>query len=123
RRGTLRLELPEGTAPEQMAVEPTLLEEAAERLLEQVDAVHGGFGSAPKFPHPMGLEFLLRIEYRRGASRGEEATADSDRLMRLVGLTLDKVVAGGIYDQIGGGCHRYSTDTPSRGARVRALHH
>src|SRR5438309_8875971 len=76
-----------------------------------MDPVHGGFGRAPKFPHPMGLEFLLRVASRErlgdGAGRVE---GTSERLLTLVRLALDKMAAGGIYDQVGGGFHRYATD-------------
>jgi uncharacterized protein len=65
-----------------------------------LDRVNGGFGSAPKFPHPMTLEFLLRCYL----SRRDPQTLSAIR------LTLDKMSRGGIYDQIGGGFHRYSTD-------------
>src|SRR5262249_2390778 len=113
RQGALRITLPEGTRAEQVTVEPELLAEAAERLLEQMDAVHGGFGAAPQFPRPLGVEFLLRVASRgqtgKTASGQQEAALDQ-RLMRLVRLTLDKMAEGGIYDQIGGGFHRYSTD-------------
>jgi uncharacterized protein YyaL (SSP411 family) len=76
-----------------------------------MDAVNGGFGRAPKFPHPMALEFLLRVESRERRGRaGADAAEGDGRLLRLVRLTLDKMAAGGIYDQIGGGFHRYATD-------------
>src|SRR5262245_730527 len=54
RQSALRIELPGGIRAEQVTIEPELLAEAAERLLGQMDAVQGGFGDAPKFPHPMG---------------------------------------------------------------------
>ncbi len=83
-----------------------MLTQAAATLVEQIDTVHGGFGGAPKFPHPMALEFLLRSVSRSPRGKPED---DSDTL-RLVRLTLDRMAEGGIYDQIGGGFHRYSTD-------------
>ncbi|HVG97827.1 MAG TPA: thioredoxin domain-containing protein [Chloroflexota bacterium] len=64
------------------------------------DATNGGFGGAPKFPQPMNLEALLRL-WRRS---GRDATLHSVR------LTLDKMARGGMYDQLGGGFHRYSVD-------------
>ncbi len=64
------------------------------------DHQHGGFGGAPKFPHPMDLRVLLRIWRRTGR----------DGLLTMVTRTLDKMAAGGIYDQLGGGFHRYSVD-------------
>jgi hypothetical protein len=81
-------------------VGPGDLEEAFEAIKSSFDAVNGGFGPAPKFPQPGVLEFLMRY-YRR--------TKDRDAL-GMVTLTLDKMAAGGIYDQLGGGFHRYATD-------------
>ena len=77
-----------------------MLDEAARRLLSQIDRENGGFGGAPKFPNPISLEFLLRHHLRRG---DQEA-------LELAALTLDKMARGGIYDQIGGGFARYSVD-------------
>ena len=65
------------------------------------DDKHGGFGLQPKFPQPMVQEALLR-HYLRTGDRGA---------LEMVELSLDKMALGGIYDQIGGGFHRYSTDT------------
>jgi uncharacterized protein YyaL (SSP411 family) len=76
------------------------LEAAAARIGASFDAVHGGFGGAPKFPAPMTLEFLLRA-WRRS---GEPAT------LAMVTRTLDAMADGGINDQLGGGFARYSTD-------------
>ena len=73
--------------------ETAALEEAVQRLLAVADRRNGGFGSAPKFPPASSLELLL--------ARGET---------ELVELTLDKMLAGGIYDQLGGGFARYSVD-------------
>jgi len=73
---------------------------AAETLLSTIDARHGGFGHAPKFPHPMDLRVLLRHHAR---------TADP-RAVRAVRLTLDGMSRGGIYDHLLGGFARYSTD-------------
>ena len=75
----------------------------ARRELEaDFDAEHGGFGGAPKFPHPTSLEFLLR---HWQATNGSDSTA---RLM--VVETLANMAEGGIYDQLGGGFCRYSVD-------------
>jgi uncharacterized protein YyaL (SSP411 family) len=82
------------------ALNAGLLEAAAKRLLRDFDPVHGGFGGAPKFPQPMNLEFLLHEHHRSGQRDALEA----------VTLTLKKMARGGIYDQIGGGFHRYSVD-------------
>jgi uncharacterized protein YyaL (SSP411 family) len=85
-------------APESLDV--SLLEVAEETRLRIADRVHGGFGSAPKFPHPMDLRLLLRMGKRFGRSDARDVAV----------LTLDKMAAGGIYDHLGGGFHRYSTD-------------
>jgi uncharacterized protein YyaL (SSP411 family) len=82
------------------------LMEAAQALLDQMDTTNGGFDGAPKFPHPMALEFLLRMASRR--PRPTEIGADAG--MRLVRLSLDRMADGGLYDQVGGGFHRYATD-------------
>ncbi len=79
---------------------PEMLKNAERSLLRAADRQHGGFGSAPKFPHPMDLRVLLRCWRRFGH---EDALA-------VVRLTLDKMASGGIYDHLGGGFHRYSTD-------------
>ncbi|MGI6208973.1 MAG: thioredoxin domain-containing protein, partial [Anaerolineae bacterium] len=76
------------------------LHRAEEALARQFDSDHGGFGEAPKFPHPSALEFLLQRQAR---------TEDSD-LLEMVTFTLERMARGGIYDQLGGGFHRYSTD-------------
>ncbi|HEX7239050.1 MAG TPA: thioredoxin domain-containing protein, partial [Longimicrobiaceae bacterium] len=77
-----------------------LLDRAAQGLLSRFDARHGGFGGAPKFPQPMGVEFLLRHWRRTG----------SPEALRAVEHTLRRMAAGGIYDHVGGGFHRYSVD-------------
>jgi uncharacterized protein YyaL (SSP411 family) len=77
---------------------------AGEGLAREVDPAHGGFGGAPKFPNPMCVALLFRA-WRRGA-------APSVRDAAL--LTLEKMALGGIYDQLGGGFHRYSVDAQWR---------
>jgi uncharacterized protein len=69
--------------------------------LEVFDSEHGGFGVAPKFPNPTDLALLLKLSKRPGF----------DQARAIVELTLHKMAEGGIYDQLGGGFHRYSTDT------------
>jgi len=77
-----------------------ILQEAYLTLQQSFDTKNGGFDGAPKFPQPMALEFLLRHFDR---------TRDTAAL-DMVDTTLEKMAKGGIYDQIGGGFHRYSTD-------------
>ncbi len=71
-----------------------------ENLLKEADTVWGGFGNAPKFPNFMAIQFLMEHAY---FSKNEVAQHHAT-------LTLDKIIAGGIYDQIGGGISRYATD-------------
>lgn len=77
-----------------------LLHDALQELKGLFDSEYGGLGNAPKFIHPAELEFCLR-RYR--------ATNDKDAL-NITAYTLEKMVEGGIYDQLGGGFCRYSTD-------------
>ena len=77
-----------------------LLDEAIGQLLQSFDEEEGGFGSQPKFPQPMILDFALAYFSRTG---------DLDAL-HLTELTLEKMALGGLYDQLGGGFHRYSVD-------------
>ena len=74
--------------------------EALRSLKTRFDSRYGGFGGAPKFPHPAELEFCLR----RYAAAGDETA------LRVATTTLERMALGGIYDQIGGGFARYSVD-------------
>src|SRR5581483_8169204 len=76
------------------------LELAVNRLVQTFDSEHGGWGGAPKFPQPMTLEFLIRIYTQ----------THDELLLKMITLTLNKMARGGMYDQLGGGFHRYSTD-------------
>ena len=77
-----------------------LLESAHAAIARQFDPVEGGFGGAPKFPPSMRLELLIRRWLRTGDTQAR----------RMVETTLDRMAAGGMYDQVGGGFHRYSVD-------------
>jgi uncharacterized protein len=77
-----------------------LLDRAFSGLASQFEPGYGGFGNAPKFPQPMTLEFLLRYAQRTGSQPG----------MQMLEQTLRAMAEGGIYDQLGGGFHRYSVD-------------
>ncbi|MCM3900216.1 MAG: thioredoxin domain-containing protein, partial [Pyrinomonadaceae bacterium] len=81
-------------------LDPALLDHAFRGIVKGYDRVNGGFGGAPKFPPAMTLEFLLRVYHRTG---NQEA-------LDIVANTCRKMADGGIYDQLGGGFHRYSTD-------------
>jgi uncharacterized protein len=82
------------------SLDASVLDQAARRIVGQFDSVHGGFGRAPKFPQPLTLEFLLRHGQRSG----------SEETLHVVEHTLRRMAAGGMYDQLGGGFHRYSVD-------------
>jgi uncharacterized protein YyaL (SSP411 family) len=77
-----------------------LLDNAARELGRAYEPVYGGFGKAPKFPHPMDLRVLLRDYARTG----------NVHALHMVRHTLDHMARGGIYDHLGGGFARYSTD-------------
>lgn len=85
-----------------------LLNEAGGKLAEDFDAVNGGFGGAPKFPNTMSLEFLLRLHLHR--QRGELSAAPDVDELEMIEKSLKSMAHGGIYDQLGGGFHRYSVD-------------
>jgi uncharacterized protein YyaL (SSP411 family) len=87
-------------SPEPGELSTALLRSAGASLERALDHRHGGFGGAPKFPHPMDLKLLLRL-WRREQREG---------VLHMVTHTLDKMAAGGIYDHLGGGFHRYSVD-------------
>jgi uncharacterized protein len=87
-------------AADSPGVDAELLRQANQQLRRRFDAQYGGFGAAPKFPHPMELRLLLRI-----ADRLSDETA-----LAMATKTLDLMARGGMYDQLGGGFHRYSTD-------------
>jgi uncharacterized protein YyaL (SSP411 family) len=82
------------------ALTPALLERAYRGLARSYDEQHGGFGGAPKFPQAMALDSLLRYWSRTGTEHALSMARDSYLQM----------VRGGIYDQIGGGFHRYTVD-------------
>ncbi len=81
-------------------INPDILMQSAEGLARIFDHTHGGFGSAPKFPQTPALNLLLRAWHQ-----GRDST-----YLTMVTHTLGKMAWGGIYDQLGGGFHRYSTD-------------
>ncbi len=79
---------------------PDVLDTAFESFVRTFDGTNGGFGGAPKFPQAMPLEFLLRYHKRTG----------NEKALEMVRLTCEKMANGGMYDQLGGGFHRYSVD-------------
>src|SRR4029077_10368304 len=95
-----------------------VLNTAYAQLDRVFDPVEGGFGNAPKFPHPVTLNFLSRF-YARQRGMGfqplksekehrQDATATADHVINMILLTLRKMAAGGMHDHVGGGFHRYS---------------
>jgi uncharacterized protein len=83
-----------------LVLTPDLIDHAAARFKQEYDPQHGGFGGAPKFPRPSQPAFLLR----HGVRRKDQET------IRMVLHTCERMAAGGIYDQLGGGFSRYSVD-------------
>ncbi len=79
---------------------PAALAEAADALAARFDERHGGFDGAPKFPHAMALDFLLRAWSRTG----------TEAALAMVRTSFRAMARGGIYDQLGGGFHRYTVD-------------
>jgi uncharacterized protein YyaL (SSP411 family) len=90
-----------GLASEPELLSPAILDAAAQEMLRRTDPVHGGLTRGkPKFPNPVTLEYLLRYHAATGHEQARE----------VVLFTLRKMAAGGMYDQLGGGFHRYSVD-------------
>ena len=90
--------------PSSPAISAETLELAFRRFSEGFDETYGGFGRAPKFPRSHALSLLLRYWLRTKEARALE----------IVERTLEAMAAGGLYDQLGGGFHRYSTDAAWR---------
>ena len=90
------VEVAEGEEP----LKPEILGAAVQELWRSYDEQHAGWGGGPKFPQAMMLEFLLRFHHRTGDLRA----------LQMVTETLEAMARGGIYDQVGGGFHRYSVD-------------
>jgi uncharacterized protein len=80
--------------------DPRIVDTVVESAISQFDERHGGFGHAPKFPHPGAIDLLLE---RYQSTRDE-------RLLHVAERTLEGMARGGVYDQLGGGFHRYSVD-------------
>src|SRR5437016_587937 len=79
---------------------PGVVDAIVKSGLDMFDRDHGGFGQAPKFPHPAALDLLIE-QYSRSRD---------DRLRSVFVTTLEKMAKGGVYDQLAGGFHRYSVD-------------
>jgi uncharacterized protein len=95
-----------------------------ESALKMFDTQHGGFGQAPKFPHPSVLDLLIERysrmrslvqlgsagQPRAAVPTNSEPSTDSDLLRDVIVMTLERMANGGVYDQLAGGFHRYSVD-------------
>ena len=87
-------------ATEKETLSPDMLKDGFDYFKTTFDTINGGFGPAPKFPQPTNLSMLLSYWYR----------TKNPQALQMVEKTLDAMAKGGIYDHIGGGFHRYSTD-------------
>ena len=96
------------TALNARALDRVLVTAALDYLRTNYSHAYGGFGRAPKFPSPANLEFLLS-EYER-KSELQTPPAGNESLLKMITHTLDMMAYGGMYDQVGGGFHRYSVD-------------
>jgi uncharacterized protein YyaL (SSP411 family) len=81
-------------------VPPQIARTVTASALKIFDPDHGGFGTAPKFPHPSTMDVILHLYARSG----------DERLKEVITTTLEHMARGGVYDQLAGGFHRYSTD-------------
>jgi len=79
---------------------PSVIDAIVKSALKMFDPQNGGFGSAPKFPHPAALDLLIDQYVRSG----------DEQLRNVFASTLEKMARGGVYDQLAGGFHRYSVD-------------
>jgi len=94
-------QLSETTQPAIVGLAKTLLDKTYDQIKSSYDQRYGGFGGAPKFPRPVALNFMLRYHARRGTKDALDMSL----------FTLRKMADGGLHDHIGGGFHRYSTNT------------
>jgi uncharacterized protein len=90
----------ESFAGKRNSFDPEAVEKIIDSALRMFDEKNGGFGNAPKFPHPSILDLMLDRYSRTG----------DDRLRSVFSTTLEKMAQGGVYDQLAGGFHRYSVD-------------
>jgi uncharacterized protein YyaL (SSP411 family) len=90
----------EGHEGKSGSLRPTIIDSMVAAAVKLFDAEHGGFGSAPKFPHPSAMDMLIQ----RCAETGDP------QLLHIITTSLEKMAQGGVYDQLAGGFHRYSVD-------------
>jgi uncharacterized protein len=87
------------------------IDQIAENCLKNADTVWGGFGRAPKFPQSFTIRYLLRYYHEKKNRAGQQLQEIAEPGLQQALLSLDRMIEGGIYDQLGGGFARYSTDT------------
>lgn len=95
---------------------PVSLQDSFANIMKAADKEWGGFGKAPKFPQTFSIQFLLRYHYAKNIQKDSPlndigTNKDTEDALQQALLSLDKMIEGGIYDQIRGGFARYSTDT------------
>src|SRR5689334_18681372 len=103
----------EGFSGKSGSVRAELVESIAASAVKMFDSLHGGFGSAPKFPHPSALDLLIERYARLSSPGGADEGVTNTNLVELRNLivtTLEHMANGGVYDQLAGGFHRYSVD-------------
>lgn len=83
----------------------SILKAAKDQLLESFDDQHGGFGKAPKFPHPSNIEFLLRYWHI-----SKQLSKEDKEALHAALYTLERMASGGLFDHVSGGFCRYSVD-------------
>ena len=93
---------------------PGIIQAIQQSAFKMFDSLHGGFGSAPKFPHPSALDLLIeryaRLAPLSGADESVSPSTNLAELRNLIVTTLQHMANGGVYDQLAGGFHRYSVD-------------
>ena len=99
------LRLAPGQAQPGLTISASVVDAAQSEMEQQFDATYGGFGAAPKFPHPTSLERCLR--YWAASS---QRSAPDGQALEIARLSLHAMASGGFYDQLGGGFCRYSVD-------------
>ena len=91
-------------------VSATVVDAILESAWKMFDEVNGGFGSAPKFPHPAALDLVMDQYVRRKDRGANDSGVSNEELRTIFVTTLEKMARGGVYDQLAGGFHRYSVD-------------
>src|SRR5256714_1828401 len=108
----------QSTGTVEAELDGSILDAAYQQLDRSFDPKEGGFGSAPKFPRPVTLNFLMRLYARKvghasglpSTDKASETHALLSHALEMALFTLRKMAAGGMHDHIGGGFHRYSVD-------------